>query len=108
MDCGTNLASSIEWSSSMRPRSRVEQIHSELSALHRGDIDMCMSPGSSMSSEVDASSCNSSTVSGESSSGWQTVPVVSPEQMFALGRMVKEQRSGSSLASFSGSVEAGG
>ena len=75
----------------------VEQIHSELSSLHRCDIDPCLSPGSSMSSEMDTSSCASSTLSGESS-GWQSVPVVSPEQMFALGRMVKEQRSGSSLA----------
>merc|ERR1711998_694942 len=72
----------------------VDKIHVELGRKHRGDdVEMmCGSPGSSMSSEMDtSSSCSSSTLSSEHSSEWMTVPVVTPEQMFALGRMVKEQ-----------------
>jgi len=57
---------------------------------HRGDDEPCLSPGSSFSSsEADASSHSSC----ESMCEWTTVPVVTPEQMFALGRIVKQQRS---------------
>jgi len=79
----------------------VQKIQEEVTGAHRGEImEQCPSPGSSMS-ELDTSSCASSTNSGESSSEWMTVPMVTPEQMFALGRMVKEQRSCSSVSSFS-------
>lgn len=88
-------------------REDINEMQADIFKLHRGDDASCMSPDSSMSS-----SCASSVASGESSSGWTVVPVVTPEQMFALGRMVKEQRSCSSSlgsSSFSiGSVEAGG
>ena len=84
----------------------VQKIHSELHALqqHHHSDNEAASPSSSMS-EVDTSSCASSSMSGESSE-WTTVPMVTPAQMFALGNMVKAQRSGSSLASFSSAADA--
>jgi len=66
---------------------------------------LCASPESSMSDA--GSSCSSSTLSGEISSGWTMFPVVTPQQMFALGQMVKEQRSCSSSMSSLSSTPGG-
>lgn len=91
----------------------ADKVHHELTSLRQDEL-ACGSPVSSMSSDMDTSSCASSTLSGEVSSEWTMVPVVTPEQMFALGRMVKEQRSCSSVNEASvneasiTSVEAGG
>jgi hypothetical protein len=82
----------------------VQKIHSELHAIQQHRDTEVASPSSSMS-EVDTSSCASSSMSGESSE-WTAVPMVTPAQMFALGNMVKAQRSGSSLASFSSAADA--
>lgn len=60
---------------------------------------------SSASSEADGSSNN---YLGQSVSVWATDPVVTPEQMFALGRIVKEQRTSTAGPSLSTSVEVGG
>ena len=82
-------------------RAEVEQIHSQLALAPRGGGEFAsgsLSPGASMSSEMDVgSSC--STASADFGGQWTTVPVVTPEQMFAFGRMVKEQRSCSSTTS---------
>jgi len=78
-----------------RPESlKVEAEQHRAEMEHRGDI-CCMSPSSSMSV---ASSCSSSTLSTEDSAGWSVMPVVTPQQMHALGQQVKEQRSSSVLS----------
>lgn len=74
-----------------------DQFHPGLSQRHRGDVEMCPSPESSLSGSDVSSSFSSGAETG--AGAWETVPVVTPEQMFALGRMVKEQRSSSSMTS---------